>query len=138
MTNPAHTAAFATAHGGCAIPSTAPRTISSIPECASAANPVDLVHLSRQSLGDRALEMEILELFRNQSNLYLDRLENGKSASVRKLAAHTILGSARGIGAWRVAREAEKVEMNCEGNADLGELGAAIAEANAYIAELMA
>jgi hypothetical protein len=36
--------------------------------------PVDLVHRSRYTLGDRALEREVLELFCAQSALYVERL----------------------------------------------------------------
>ncbi len=43
--------------------------------------PVDLVHLSRYTLGDRALEGEVLELFCTQSPIYLERL---RAAAVRQ------------------------------------------------------
>ncbi|PCH46532.1 MAG: histidine kinase [Hyphomicrobiales bacterium] len=95
--------------------------------------PVDLVHLARQSLGDRSLECEILNLFRSQSQLYIDRLARAKSRDERKMAAHTILGSARGIGAWAVAEEAEKVELSGKCAGDLTALRHALDEANAYI-----
>jgi hypothetical protein len=39
--------------------------------------PVDLVHLSRYTLGERALEREVLELFCVQSVVYLERLRQG-------------------------------------------------------------
>ncbi len=108
------------------------------PASASSANPVDLVHLSRQSLGDRSLEREILSLFKSQSALYLDRLSNAKTSDERKLAAHTILGSARGIGAWIVAHEAKSIEANTAHLEDLTLLREAIENANAYIAEILA
>lgn len=99
--------------------------------------PVDLVHLSRQSLGDRALEQEILSLFRCQTRLYLQRLENAKTLSERRMAAHTILGSARGIGAQAVADAAQYVEQAGCTNVDLSALKEAVGEANAYIDELL-
>lgn len=123
---------FSTAHGGCAMPA------AKTPVSASSANPVDLVHLSRQSLGDRSLEREILSLFKSQSVLYLERLSNANSSDERKLAAHTILGSARGIGAWTVAHEAKSIEANTAHLEDLALLRAAVEEANAYIAEILA
>jgi len=123
---------FATAHGGCAMPATKASTT------AKTVNPVDLVHLSRQSLGDRSLEREILTLFKSQSVLYLDRLKNAKTNDERKLAAHTILGSARGIGACAVAQAAEAVEANTAHLSDLSTLSAAIEEANAYIEDILA
>ena len=72
--------------------------------------PVDLVHLARYTLGNRALEREVLELFRTQSRLYLSRLKGAGSEKAWFEAAHTIKGSARGIGAWRVAKSAETAE----------------------------
>ncbi len=109
-----------------------------IPNCPSAKNPVDLVHLSKQSLGDRSLELEILELFKSQSTLYLDRLANAKTADERKMAAHTILGSARGLGAWHVAKQAELIQHKCAYQCDISKLVSAVEEANAYIGELLA
>jgi len=72
--------------------------------------PVDLVHLSRQTLGNRELEREILRLFHRQSGIYLERMRHAKSADEWRDAVHTIKGSARGIGAWGVVDVAEKVE----------------------------
>lgn len=72
--------------------------------------PVDLVHLSRQTLGNRELEREILRLFNKQSEIYLERMRHAKSAEEWREAVHTIKGSARGIGAWGVVGIAEKVE----------------------------
>ena len=56
-------------------------------------------------------------------------------------SAHTLKGSARGIGAWRVARAAEAVEL-ASGNEDklaaaVRALGASVSEAKAAIAELL-
>ncbi len=105
------------------------------------ASPVDLVHLSRQTLGDRELEKEVLSLFVNQSTLYLRRLQEAKSAKERKSVAHTIMGSARGLGAWQVAEEAAKIEACCSQKsvkkADCDGLAHAVDNANAYIRELM-
>ena len=99
--------------------------------------PVDLVHLSRQTLGDRELEREVLGLFVNQSTLYLKRLLAAKSAKERKNVAHTILGSARGLGAWRVADEAAKFEEHCNNVTDCQGLASAVDDANAYIRKIM-
>ena len=108
------------------------------PEHSGSSSPVDLVHLSRQSLGDRSLEREILCLFKSQSALYLDRLGNAKTSDERKLAAHTILGSARGIGAWQVAQEAENIQAVTACMQDLTPLRNAVQEANDYISDILA
>jgi HPt (histidine-containing phosphotransfer) domain-containing protein len=55
------------------------------------------------------------------------------------MIAHTMKGSARGIGAWRVARAAEAVELADDtaiGGA-LARLAAATDEARAVIADLL-
>lgn len=106
--------------------------------------PVDLVHLSRHTLGSRALEREVLKLFHTQSVLYLQRLKGAGKDKEWADAAHTIKGSARGIGAWQVARCAEAAEAlrgpsRKSGRvAVLRELEHAIAEANGYIETLLA
>jgi HPt (histidine-containing phosphotransfer) domain-containing protein len=74
------------------------------------ARPVDLVHLSRYTLGERELEWEVLELFCTQSLLYLERLKAAQSDKDWKDAAHSLKGSARAIGAWRTAEAAERAE----------------------------
>ena len=100
--------------------------------------PVDLVHLARQSLGDRELELEILSMFRSQSQLYIGRLTHATTADERKMAAHTILGSARGIGAWRVAEEAEKLQALAGHASNPSELRRTLEEANEFISEILA
>src|SRR6185436_3133580 len=73
-------------------------------------NPIDRAYLARFTLGNSALEREVLQLFADQVPLYLKAL---RDASVRKAwreAAHTIKGSASAVGAWRVARFAEMAE----------------------------
>lgn len=72
--------------------------------------PIDLVHLAKQTLGDRSLENEILRLFMKQSDIYMQRVETANDDRARFEAAHTIKGSARNIGAWIVADAAAHVE----------------------------
>ncbi len=70
---------------------------------------IDEAHLGRMTLGDRRLEREVLEIFLRQSALMLDRIASA-DPNVAAASAHTLLGSARGIGAWRMARAAERLE----------------------------
>lgn len=70
---------------------------------------IDQSHLERMTLGDRRLEREVLELFLRQTTLMLARIISA-DPSLAAAAAHTLKGSARGIGAWRVARAAELLE----------------------------
>ena len=77
------------------------------------ASPIDLVHLSRQTLGDRALETELLRLFAGQCEQILAKLEEtqGDRQASGDLA-HTLKGSARAVGATAVAAAAEKYEVD--------------------------
>lgn len=98
---------------------------------------VDFGHLARQTFGSRDLQVEVLGLFLDQSIALIDRMRTGTDPTQRFRAAHTIKGSARGIGAWRVARLAEAVEnadkMPGDAARMLAELAAAIDEANGAI-----
>lgn len=104
--------------------------------------PIDLVHLSRMTLGDRALERDVLVLFERQIGLLMERIETA-AAPVAAAAAHTLKGSARGIGAFALARAAARVEEaaiagDTVGRAEgIGSLRAAIREARAEIAGLL-
>ena len=102
--------------------------------------PIDLVHLARTTLGDRGLEREVLQLFDRQSTLLIARMRSVAPAGVATLA-HTLNGSARGIGAWRVARAAEALELAAAAGAGIGDaldrLTAVSEEARAVIAELL-
>jgi HPt (histidine-containing phosphotransfer) domain-containing protein len=109
-----------------------------VPASADCERPIDLVHLARMTLGDRSLEREVLQLFDRQATLLIARMrqvEPGAAAAV----AHTLKGSARGIGAWRVARAAETVEraQADELDAAVDGLAAAADEARNLIAELL-
>src|SRR6185295_9327549 len=93
--------------------------------------PIALVHLARPPLGARGLEREVLQLFDRQSTLLIARMRAAAPGAIAHLA-HTMNGSARGIGAWRVARAAEALEL--AGSADavagaLDQLAAASEEA---------
>jgi HPt (histidine-containing phosphotransfer) domain-containing protein len=118
----------------------ASRTIDSedTPSLAPDDRPIDLVHLARTTLGDRSLEREVLQLFDRQSTLLLTRMRAAAPGTLAALA-HALKGSARGIGAWRVARAAEAVELAADAQAPnaLDALAAATDEACAVIADLL-
>ena len=83
---------------------------------AAAAPAVDLVHLNRFTMGNRALEREVLAIFASQMGEYLDRLKSAGDAKAWREAAHTIKGSAWAIGAWKLgehATAAERLGFEC-------------------------
>jgi len=101
---------------------------------------VDLVHLSRYTLGQRALEREVLELFCTQSTVYVERLRVAPSDQQWKDAAHSLKGSALAIGAWRAAARAETLSGDALGEARgarLRELESSVHEAKDYIQSLL-
>jgi HPt (histidine-containing phosphotransfer) domain-containing protein len=108
----------------------------------SGERPIDLVHLARMTLGDRGLEREVLALFDRQAGMLLLRMQEAARAGICA-AAHTLKGSARGIGAWRVARAAEAVEQAADSAAEreleaaIARLDAAATETRALIADLL-
>lgn len=73
-------------------------------------NPVDLKHLRRYTLGDVKLEKEVLGLFLAQLPQTISALSGAVSDREWRIAAHTLKGSGRAVGAWRIARLAEQAE----------------------------
>jgi hypothetical protein len=99
---------------------------------------IDLKHLFRMTLGDHGLEREVLALFDRQIDMLIGRMSEVEPSCVSALA-HTLKGSARGVGAWPMARAAEAVEA-----AELTELAPAVAalavaacETRAAIADIL-
>ncbi len=101
---------------------------------------IDVAHLSRMTLGERSLEIQVLELFDRQAELLLARMIEVAPAGVATLA-HTMSGSARGIGAWRVAAAAEAVERSVHDGVPTGPaidaLATAVEEARLAICGLL-
>ena len=97
---------------------------------------IDTDHLRRMTLGDRSLEREVLQIFARQTTLMLGRIVGAKPACAAA-AAHTLKGSARGIGAWCVAQAAENLE-HAVARGDARGLEAAITELEAVSAEARA
>ena len=93
--------------------------------------PIDLVHLARQTSGDKALELEVLQTFARQARSYLSDLSSGNADAVTQ-TAHKLKGAALAIGAFDVSSAAEKVEARGDA-ADIIQLGNAIAAAENFI-----
>ena len=88
-------------------------------------------HLSRQTMGDRDLQREILLLFVRQSQKFVELLGNA-TLNERRNLAHTLKGSARAVGAFAVADASELVESTPtgdEGAHALATLAEAVSEA---------
>jgi HPt (histidine-containing phosphotransfer) domain-containing protein len=79
---------------------------------------VDFAHLERYAGGDAALIEEVLGLFREQAELWIRLLDPAADQGAWRDAAHTLKGSARGIGAFTLADRCEDAER--EPDAELG------------------
>jgi HPt (histidine-containing phosphotransfer) domain-containing protein len=96
---------------------------------------LDFEHLSRMTLGDPALQCEVLTMFATQSDKLLDQLTTlpPEAGSL----VHTLKGSARAIGAFAVAEAAARLETALAEAADaraaLDGLRDAVAEAQGAI-----
>lgn len=99
------------------------------------ARPIDLVHLARQTMGDRALEQEVLSMFVHQAAMVRAQIETADRKR-RLFLAHGLMGSARGVGAFAVSRIAEDVERQPDDDAHVLRLAAAIDEVRDFIAAI--
>ena len=99
---------------------------------------IDAVHLARMTLGEPSLEREVLALFDRQAAILLPRIRCG-SVPIAAANAHTLKGSALGVGAFAVARAAEAVERasDAELAGAVDALSEALAAASAEIARML-
>ena len=70
----------------------------------------DRAQLHQYTAGDGALERELIGLFLGQFAPIRAQLDAAQSADDWKFAAHTLKGSARSIGAPKIAALAERLE----------------------------
>ena len=101
---------------------------------------LDLDHLRQTTFGDAGLQREVLGMFSKQAAHLVGAL--GALPPQTGALLHTLKGSARAIGALRVADRAERLEAVIRDGGDtaaaLGALDAAVGEARAAIAALLA
>ena len=100
---------------------------------------VDLNHLHRQTMGDRHLQRQVLKMFLRHSDEQIERLRTARSNEARREAAHSLVGSSRGIGAFALAAIAAEIEA-ARGPVDgrIKALTAAAAAARGFIEAFLA
>jgi HPt (histidine-containing phosphotransfer) domain-containing protein len=103
--------------------------------CPSQGRPIDLVHLANQTMGDKALEVEVLQMFARQARRALYEI-GGADKAVAIAAAHRLKGAAGGVGAFRVSAAAERLEIDTNDAAAHAAVGAAVIEAENFINKL--
>lgn len=111
------------------------------PAAGAEAHPIDRAHLARFTFGSLPLELEVLGLFAEQAPETLGMLATAEPGKPWRDAAHTLKGSARAVGAWRIAEAAERAEEldgQCTAAREgaIGELIMAIEEAIQYVDSL--
>lgn len=71
---------------------------------------LDLAHLDLYVEGDTALRDEILAIFEENAQRWLTALDPAADDRSWKIAAHTLKGAARGVGAWSVGEVCAEAE----------------------------
>jgi len=102
---------------------------------AGAPRPVDLGHLAKQTLGDRELERDVLELFVRQALGVRDRIADA-TVKERLFLTHGLKGSARAVGAFAVAGCADEIEKSPEDTALLDRLVDLIEDVRDFVATI--
>jgi HPt (histidine-containing phosphotransfer) domain-containing protein len=101
--------------------------------------PIDIEHLQRMTLGDAGLEHEVLTMFSSQTIRLMHDI--AAPSSDRRALVHTLKGSARAIGAFRVADAAEFLEAVLQQGGDpseaFDELSDTVAGARTAIDEIL-
>ena len=102
--------------------------------------PIDHVHLGRYTMGNRALELEVLDLFAGQAPSTLAELAAAETPKAWYVAAHTLKGSARAVGAFALGSAAEEAEKAAHDDPRrtqlLGRLNELLTQTCIYIAGL--
>lgn len=97
--------------------------------------PIDLVHLAKQTMGDKVLEIEVLQMFARQARNCLQDIGSG-NADTAKAAAHRLKGAASAVGAFKVAAAAGAYEETSQDAARMAAVGSCVVEAENFILKL--
>ena len=103
--------------------------------CPSNERPIDLVHLARQTMGDKALELEVLQMFARAARESMKDLAACDGAA-RVAVAHRLKGSAQAVGAAALGKAAAALEENPGDAIALAAVAAAVVEAENFILKL--
>ena len=108
----------------------------------AAVRPIDLVHLSRQSLGDPGIEQEILLMFDQMVLTHMSRIRQTIDIEVILYNLHSLKGAAAGVGAKNIAllakaAEEEMKKHNKLSHESIADLRMAVEEVRHFIAELL-
>jgi HPt (histidine-containing phosphotransfer) domain-containing protein len=77
---------------------------------------LDVAYLNEQTFGDEELARELLRLFTDQAVQLLHQVREAMQGEACREAIHKLNGSARAIGAWRLAECASDIEFELINN----------------------
>lgn len=101
----------------------------------SSSRPIDLVHLAKQTMGDKALEVEVLQIFSRQARACLSELTK-EDVSLVGAVAHRLRGAASAVGAQEIAAAAALLEASPGDTALVASTASAIVKAENFIQKL--
>jgi HPt (histidine-containing phosphotransfer) domain-containing protein len=102
--------------------------------------PIDMEHLSRQTMGDPGLQDEVLRLFDEMTHVYYERLEVSTTVDDLLRNLHTLKGAAAGVGAFGLAELARVAEAELRNGGPVNperidDLALAVQEVSAFIGD---
>ena len=102
---------------------------------------IDLVFLSSQTMGDYALELEVLTLFDQSAKKYQRLIENNENSNHLPIYLHSLKGAAAGVGAKSIVEIISLAQQKLEKTGSLkpemiSDILFAISSAREYIAQL--
>ncbi|WP_252193143.1 Hpt domain-containing protein [Rhizobium sp. CSW-27] len=102
----------------------------------STSRPIDLDHLAVQTMGDKALEAEVLALFTRQARAALNEIGDRPAEAV-VAAAHRLRSAANAVGAFAVVKATEALESQPDSAAARAAVAATVLDAENFILKLL-
>jgi HPt (histidine-containing phosphotransfer) domain-containing protein len=100
---------------------------------------LDGAQLRRQTMGDKALQVEVLALFVTEAERLMRQVEDAPDAQIRGDRIRALIALARNTGALRLAQVARSLETQIiTEEPDLQPLRAAMTETIAYVQHAVA
>jgi len=93
--------------------------------------PIDIEHLTRQTMGDDALRREVLGLFVEHARQLASEVRDA-DVGQRRVMFHTLRGAASGVGAFSLAEHATRMEAKPQDDVLLAQLSRLVEETCAY------
>ena len=94
----------------------------------------DAAQLHRRTMGDGALQVELLSLFVTEVERLMRQVEDARDPQIRGDRLHAMIGLARNTGAVRLAQAARQLETAIAvDDPDLTPLRAVLSETLAYV-----